>query len=92
VNTAIAFSTSATDSNGDTLQYRYDWGGGLLSNWGSASQAYSWAAAGQYTVKAQARDSLLAESAWSTGKTVTISQNSAPRPRPRLPPVSPVRS
>ena len=26
VNTAIAFSTSATDPNGDSLQYRYDWG------------------------------------------------------------------
>ena len=34
VNTAIAFSTSATDPNGDSLQYRYDWGGGVLSGWG----------------------------------------------------------
>ncbi|MCK7504726.1 MAG: hypothetical protein MZV70_12005 [Desulfobacterales bacterium] len=73
VNTAITFSTSATDPNGDSLQYRYDWGGGVLSSWGAASQSRSWAAAGQYAVKAQARDSLLAESAWSSAKTVTIS-------------------
>jgi hypothetical protein len=30
-------------------------------------------------VKAQARDSLLAESVWSAGKTITISQNQAPK-------------
>jgi chitinase len=81
VNTAIAFSTSATDPNGDSLQYQYDWGGGVLSGWGAASQSHSWAAAGQYAVKAQARDSLGLASAWSGAKTVTISanpQNQAP--------------
>ena len=75
VNTAITFSTSATDPNGDSLQYRYDWGGGVLSSWGAASQSHSWAAAGQYAVKAQARDSLGLASAWSGAKTVTISQS-----------------
>ena len=78
VNASIAFSTSATDPNGDSLEYRYDWGGGVLSSWGAASQSHSWSAAGSYTVKAQARDSLLAESAWSAGKTVSISQNQPP--------------
>jgi hypothetical protein len=73
VNTAITFSTSATDSNGDSLEYRYDWGGGVLSNWGAAGQSRSWAAAGQYAVKAQARDSRQAESGWSGATTVTIS-------------------
>ena len=72
VNTAITFSTSATDPNGDSLQYRYDWGGGVLSSWGSASQSHSWSAAGQYAVKAQARNSLDAESTWSDATTVTI--------------------
>ena len=78
VNTAVTFSTSATDPNGDSLEYRYDWGGGVLSSWGAASQARSWAAAGQYSVKAQARDSLKAESAWSAAKTVSITQSSSP--------------
>jgi hypothetical protein len=78
VNKAITFSTSATDPNGDSLQYRFDWGGGVLSSWGAASQLRSWAAAGQYAVKAQARDSLGAESVWSAAKTVTITQSSSP--------------
>jgi hypothetical protein len=78
VNTAVTFSTSATDPNGDSLEYRYDWGGGVLSSWGASSQSRSWAAAGQYAVKAQARDSKSAESAWSAAKTVTISQISPP--------------
>ena len=77
VNTAITFSTSATDPNGDSLQYRYDWGDGALSSYGVASQSHSWSAAGQYAVKAQARDSLGAESAWSSAKTVTVSTSSA---------------
>ena len=74
VNTAIAFSTSATDPNGDSLLYRYDWGGGVLSGWGAASQSHSWSAVGQYAVQAQALNSRGVESAWSGTKTVTISQ------------------
>jgi hypothetical protein len=80
VNTAITFSTSASDPNGDSLEYRYDWGGGVLSNWGAASQSRAWSAAGQYAVKAQARDSRQAESAWSGAKTVTITQAPANQP------------
>jgi hypothetical protein len=72
INVATTFSTSASDPNGDSLQYRYDWGGGVLSSWGAASQSHSWSAAGQYAVKAQARDSQGAESSWSGAKTVTI--------------------
>lgn len=87
INTTVAFSTSASDPNGDALQYRYDWGGGAFSNWGSASQSHSWSAAGSYAVKAQARDSQLAESAWSNSKTVTISE---PAPAVVDPPEDPV--
>jgi len=72
VNTAITFSTSSSDPKGDNLQYRFDWGGGVLSLWGSASQSHSWSAAGQYAVKAQMRNSLEAESTWSDATTVTI--------------------
>ncbi len=78
VNTAVTFSTSAADPNGDSLQYRYDWGGGVLSTWGAASQSRSWTVAGQYAVRAQARDSLGAQSGWSSARTVTITQNTVP--------------
>ncbi len=82
VNTSTSFSTSATDPNGDSLQYRYDWGGGVLSSYGAASQSHSWTAAGQYAVKAQARDSRGLESVWSGAKTVTITQNTPPNAAP----------
>jgi chitinase len=72
VNRSLAFTTSATDPEGQTLQYRYDWGGGVLSNWGAAAQARAWASAGQYCVKAQSRDSLGLESGWSACRAVTI--------------------
>lgn len=78
VNTAVTFSTLTTDPNGDSLQYRYDWGGGVLSAWGAASQSRSWAATGQFAVRAQAQDSLGAQSGWSSAKTVTITQSTAP--------------
>jgi hypothetical protein len=78
VKTAITFSTSASDPNGDSLLYRYDWGGGVLSNWGAASQSHSWAAAGQYAVKAQAQDSRGLQSVWSGAKMVTITQIATP--------------
>jgi len=72
VNTTIGFTTSATDSDGSSIEYRYDWGGGVLSSWGTAGRSHGWSAAGVYTVKAQARDSHGVESAWSGAKTVTI--------------------
>ena len=76
VNASASFSTSASDPNGDAnLQYRYDWGGGVLSSYGAANQSHSWAAAGQYAVKAQARDSLGLESVWSAAKAITITLN-----------------
>ncbi|MFO7708501.1 MAG: choice-of-anchor U domain-containing protein [Desulfobacterales bacterium] len=78
VAASITFTTTATDPNGDVLQYRFDWGGGVLSGWGAASQTKSWDTAGQYIVRAQARDSIGAESAWSGGRTVTISANQPP--------------
>jgi chitinase len=75
-----SYTTAATDPNGDAVQYRYDWGNGVISAYGLQTQSYAWTAAGSYTVKAQARDSLGAESAWSGGLIVTVTA-------PNLPPV-----
>jgi hypothetical protein len=71
-NSTVTFSTSSSVPNGDGLQYRFDWGGGVLSLWGSTSQSHSWSASGQYAVRAQARDSLQTESAWSAATIVTV--------------------
>jgi hypothetical protein len=79
MNVSASFSTSATDPDGDTnLQYRYDWGDGVLSSWGAAGQSHGWSVAGQYAVKAQVRDSLGLESVWSDVKSVAITQSTAP--------------
>jgi hypothetical protein len=72
VNVSTVFSTAASDPNGDSLQYRYDWGDGVLSAWGTASQSHIWAAAGQYAVRARARDSQGAESSWSRARSVSV--------------------
>lgn len=71
VNRSVAFTTSASDPEGQTLQYRYDWGG-AQSGWGAAGQSHAWSATGEYCVRAQARDALGLESAWSACRTVTI--------------------
>jgi hypothetical protein len=77
-NVSYSFSTSATDPNGHTIQYRYDWGDGSVSSWGVANQSHAWSAAGQYGVKAQAMDSQGALSVYSAARTVSISNNAAP--------------
>ena len=70
--TNYTFSTTASDPDGDALQYRFDWGGGDFSDWGAASQNHSWSSAGDFCVKAQAKDSKGALSSWSDCKIISI--------------------
>jgi len=80
------FSTSATDPDGDQVQYRFDWnadGGNEYSSWtvlGTSghtdSLSHSWNNAGTYVVKAQARDEHGDESSWSSDLTVVITESS----------------
>ena len=80
------FSTSATDPEGDQVQYRFDWnadGGNEYSSWtvlGTSghtdSLSHSWNNAGTYVVKAQARDEHGNESSWSSDLTVVITESS----------------
>ena len=77
------FSTSATDPDGDQVQYRFDWdadGGNDYSSWTTLaasgytdSVSHSWDDAGTYVVKAQARDEHGYESFWSDPLTVIVS-------------------
>jgi hypothetical protein len=78
IYTAVTFSTSATDPDGDSLQFRFDWGDGAMSSWASASRSHSWGSTGSFCVKAQARDGSGSLSAWSNCKTVAITQNQPP--------------
>jgi len=75
--TSYSFSTLATDPDGNTLQYRYDWGDGSVSGWGQEIQAHSWAAAGSFCIRAKASDSSL-ESGWSACRTLTVAAAATP--------------
>lgn len=76
--TSYSFSTSATDPDGNPLQYRFDWGDGTLPVLGQSSQSHYWAAAGTYCIKAQASDGSM-ESDWSACRTLTVAVASAAR-------------
>lgn len=68
----------STCSNGDAVQYRYDFGDGVISGWGTAGATHAYSAAGTYAVKAQARCAVSTDhvSVWSGGKSVTITGSS----------------
>lgn len=73
------YTTSATDPDGDTLKYTFDWGDGITSvtrsvkSGTSASSSHTWGKAGAYQIKVMATDSKGATSIWSSRLVVTIS-------------------
>lgn len=88
--TGVTFAYTASggsSSYGDAIQYRFDWGDGTRSAWqsaGDASESKSWAAAGSYTVRVQARcvDHPEVESAWSSALSVAITVDTEPPASP----------
>jgi len=73
--TSYSFSTSAVDPDEDPLEYRYDWGDGAISAWGSASRSHYWSSSAIFCVRAQARDSYGAFSDWSDCHDINITEN-----------------
>ena len=66
VMTSYSFGTSGSDPDGDLLEYRFDWGDGQISTWGSAySRSHAYSSVGNYCVKAQSIDPYGAVSGWS---------------------------
>jgi chitodextrinase len=90
---SYTYSTSATDPDGDTLFYRFDWGDNTTSSWigpyqsGESIQAsYIWETPGFYQVKVKARDSYGKQSNWSMNLSVEMmnrvpSQPTSPSPQ-----------
>jgi len=80
------WSTSTDDPDRHQIKYGFDWNGdGNVDTWTSyvnsgetVTKSHQYSSSGQYTIKVIAKDEKDAESEWSTGKTVTISENSAP--------------
>jgi hypothetical protein len=90
IGQAGSYSTSATDPDGDQVQYRFDWnanGGNFYSSWTTLSASghtnglsHSWDYAGTYVIKAQARDEHGYESVWSDPHTVVVSPSGENQP------------
>ncbi|MCK5112516.1 MAG: hypothetical protein KAQ84_03135, partial [Thermoplasmatales archaeon] len=85
--TSYPYSTSATDPDGDKLEYGWDWDGdNVVDQWddngGSyypsgtpISTSHAWSADDTYYVKVKAKDIYGAESVWSDPLTVTMPKN-----------------
>jgi len=64
--TEYTFSTTASDPDGDTLQYRWDWGDGEYSDWLDTNEAtYTWGTEDNFEVRVMAQDENGGESDWS---------------------------
>jgi len=74
------YAVSTTDSDGDQIRYRFDWGDGTLSEWselvdsGVATSLYhSWMDVDTYQVRAIAQDEHGLNGSWSALLNVTVS-------------------
>jgi len=90
-DSACLFTASATDPEGDSVSYRFDWGNGDTSAWGGLRQSghthlavYAYPRSGSFQVRAQARDTHGAHSAWSDPLSVSI-RNPYPPTTPSTP-------
>ncbi len=81
-NVSLTFSATATDPDGDTIRYLFDWnsdgigdewsgGGGWVASGTSQSLSHTWITPGTYTFQAKTQDALGSYSGW-TSKTVTV--------------------
>ena len=84
-STDYPFSVSTTDPDGDSVCFRFQWGGGATSEWGdyvasgeTVTMSHAWSDSGTYAVKAQAKDRPGNASDWSEALTVVIGANRAP--------------
>lgn len=80
-----AYTTSATDPDGDVLTYQFDWGDGSLSPWGAATQSHSWSGHGHFDVRARAQDTAGTTGPWSTPLTILVNRAPAAPAQPTGP-------
>ena len=72
---SLSFETEGAASTfGHAVEYKFDWGDGSESDWGSATETHAYSSKGNYTIKARARCATDTEviSSWSNGLTVNI--------------------
>jgi hypothetical protein len=79
----ITLTTGDAESSlGHDTEYKFAWGDGQTSSWGSNSRQYIYSTAGVFQIRAQARckNHTTIVSDWSSSKTVTISAESVSSP------------
>lgn len=79
VNTNYIYTAHATEPDGDTISYMFDWGDGTMSDWmgpygpsDSCVANHSWSESGTYGIRVRAKDEHGAESEWSDPLPVTM--------------------
>jgi hypothetical protein len=79
VDSTYEFSTAGSDPNGDSIMFQFDWGDGDTSNWSApvaestvVSLGHSWTAAGDFSIRARARDMRDLMSDWSDAHSLTV--------------------
>lgn len=79
VDSTYEFSTAGADPNGDSIMFQFDWGSGDTSAWSApvpestvVRMTHSWPTAGDYSVRARAKDVKDLMSDWSDGHVLTV--------------------
>jgi hypothetical protein len=79
VASAYEFATAGGDANGDSIMFQFDWGNGDTSAWSSpvaestlVPMVHSWPIAGNYSVRARAKDINELISDWSNAHILTV--------------------
>ena len=76
LNQSLSYTAGGSScSRGHAVQYQFDWGDGVQSNWSTTTQSHIYTASRMYTVKVRAHciANTTVRSDWSIGKSVTIS-------------------
>jgi hypothetical protein len=79
VDSTYEFSTAGADPNGDSILLQLDWGNGDTSAWSVpvpestlVRMTHSWLDAGEFSVRARAKDVKELVSDWSDAHTLTV--------------------
>lgn len=78
IGMTYSYGMSGSDSDGDQIKFRFDWGDGQTTESGFVPSGYgysashAWSTAGNYSVRVRAIDSQGAESLWSSSLAVTV--------------------
>ena len=70
------FTTSTTDTNGDSVFYMWDWGDGEYSEWLDTNEAsHTWEQEDTFSIRVKAKDIYDAESEWSNPLSFSTPKN-----------------